>query len=438
MKKQIALMLLLSFCICFTVGCAAMKTGEVDSFQPAEEAYGLGEAMQVVTAKLVKSVGEKDAGKIAVADLIGPGGVISGLGEYLSDKVSVKLFESGRFPAFMERRQLKQVLAGIKMENSGYFDQETVSKFGKMIGVDCMVIGTIKDLGSYYDVTAKIVQSESGAILAVADVMLRRDTATDRLVAQQRTATLTIVVEPPVGGTVVAGGQQAALVKGTAAFTGIPYGECQVVIAPEGYETVRRSISIRSAVEVLSEKLRLTKSDVSFQVFPANAVLTVDGRRIALNPEGFARISGMEVRRHTYVAAAEGYADAAGDFDPEAGNHHVTIRLKEKPKSPPAGVFRAEGTASISYQCDPQTEKPCPPKTELKRRAVEVAKIFALQELSQQLGVEVGALSSAVSGRLAAEKVNTKSGAVLKGVKFSPPVVDGDELRIEILAEEKK
>lgn len=336
-------------------------TTDVKRSSPHPQTHSLNAAMPLLVDGLVTSLGQRQAGKITVADLIGPEDTITGLGEYISEKISVKLFSSGRFPDFMERRQLKQVIAAIKMENSGYFDRETASKFGKMIGVDAMVIGVVKDLGAYYDVTVKMVQSETGAVLAMSESMLAKDEATSKLTAMQGTTTLTVIVDPPTSGNVVAGGKQATLHNGTASFNGIPYGECTVVISPDGYETVRRSIPIRSATEVLAQKLIAKK-----------------------NP-----------------------------------------------------TFSAEGTASISYQCDPKIESPCPPPTELKRRAIKVAQIYALQSLSQRLGVDVNTLSNVANGRLAAETVTTSSGAVLTGIRFSPPVIKGDEVLVKIVARPK-
>ena len=355
MKNRIFAIISILLCISF-FGCV---TTDVKKTSQQPNTYFLTAATPMLADGLLNSLGERQAGKITVADLIGPGDAITGMGEHISEKISVKLFSSGRFSDFMERRQLKQVIAAIKMENSGYFDQETASRFGRMIGVDAMVVGTIQDLGTYFDVTVKIVQSETGTILAISDAIVAKDQTTAKLAAMKRTATLTIVVNPPTSGTVVAGGRQATLRNGTATFNGIPYGEYTVVISPDGYETVRKSVPIRAATEVLAEKLTARK-----------------------------RV-----------------------------------------------VFRAEGTASISYQCDPKTENPCPPQTELKRRAIEVAKIHALQTLSQRMGVDVNTLSNAASGRLASEKVTTRSGAAISDIRFSQPVIKGDEVLVEITAQ---
>lgn len=249
------------------------------------------------------------------------------LGEHISDKVSVSLFSSGVFSDFMERKQLKQVLLGLKSEHSGYFDQSTVQQFGKMIGVDSMVIGTIEDLGSVVDVTAKIVQSGSGRLLGMADVQLVKDVSVSKLLHKQRTAVLTISVDPPVDGTIVAEGKRGCLTGGMATLSGIPYGECQVLIQPEGHEAVYRNIDIRSNSETLGVRLESKRYEVRFQVNPPDASLTVDSKKIFLNPQGFANISDLEDREYSYVVGAKRHKNRLGTFNP-ANRQQVLINLE--------------------------------------------------------------------------------------------------------------
>jgi hypothetical protein len=100
-----------------------------------------------------------------------------------------------------------------------------------------------------------------------------------------------------------------------------------------------------------------------------------------------------------------------------------------------AKVFIGKGTASISYQCDQDTEKPCPPKTELKRRALEVAKIYAMQNICQQAGININSVMMVVSGRMKAGEIKTESGNKLKSLEFLDPVQGDDEISIKIVAE---
>lgn len=286
----------------------------------------LHEAGGLLADKLVASVRGGQVGKIAVADLIGPGEGITGLGEYLSDKASLALYSSGQFQEIMERKQLKQIILSHREELSGYFDPSTVKQFGKMIGVDAMVIGIIRDAGDFFDVTAKIVESETGRIRGMADVQLLKDGATATLVSEVRYATLTILVAPPVKGKVLAGGKESHLSNGTATFSGVPFGDCPIVIQPEGYDSVRKVITIRSRTETFSVSLEEKLFEVSFQVSPPDAVLTLNGEVIALNAQGFAKVGNLKMGPNSYTVRAKGYQEKLGSFDP-AFSGLITVSL---------------------------------------------------------------------------------------------------------------
>ena len=309
----------LSICLCLIVALVAAGCGPAGKNigpDTSPQAMPLGEGIKALAKGLCESSAGKPVGKITVADFLGPGSGIYVLGEHISDKVSVRLFASGTFTDFMERRQLKQVLQGLKDEHSGYFDPKTVQRFGSLIGVDSMVIGTIEDLGPVVDVTAKIIQSGTGRLLAMADVQIAKDDTVRGLLYKERTATLTVSVEPAVEGSVTAGQRQERLINGMATLKDIPYGPCQVFIQPQGYEPVRRSINIRSRTEALAVSLKSRRYDVSFQVVPPDASLTVDGQNIALNPQGYARLTDLKPGEHSFVAKAEGHRSCAGTFDP--------------------------------------------------------------------------------------------------------------------------
>ena len=98
-------------------GCAptAKVTITVSPSAPSyAKAQNLYDGIEAMAKKLISSSSEHQVGKIAVADLVGPGDMITGLGQHVADKVSLHLFSAGAFPDFMERRQLKHVLLSLK------------------------------------------------------------------------------------------------------------------------------------------------------------------------------------------------------------------------------------------------------------------------------------------------------------------------------------
>jgi hypothetical protein len=93
-----------------------------------------------------------------------------------------------------------------------------------------------------------------------------------------------------------------------------------------------------------------------------------------------------------------------------------------------------QGTASISYQCYPD-EKPCPPKTELRRRAIDAAKMMAMEDLATKTGVSLNAVNQVVSGRGGKKVINSKTSGQLRNLKFQEPLFGKDEVIVKLNAE---
>ena len=283
---------------------------------PPPDSLPLNEAVEQLGERLAASSVRFDIGRLAVADFIGPGGQITPLGEYVSDKLSVKLFSTGQFQDMMERRMLRQVLAGRKQEMTGYFDQSSVQEFGNMLGVDSMVVGTIQDLGGVYDITARIVESGTGRLQGLADVMMSRDAEVDRILSRPGTANLTIHVEPAVTGRVTVAGQSIDLVHGLALAEEVPYGSASVMVMAPGYETKRTSLNIRASQETLTLVLTPEKLAAAFQVVPPDATLVVNGDVVQLNPQGYAQVQDLLAGENSYQVLAKGFEQVSKTFNP--------------------------------------------------------------------------------------------------------------------------
>ncbi len=317
-RTRCLLMIFLFIIIMAAMGCAPTATGVKGAAAGPSSVAGARPVAAVVsslTADLT-AAGHPVSGSLAVADLVGPGEQVTGLGRFLAEKLSVSLFQSGSFDKVMERRQLRQVLESIRFEQSGYFDQQTVTQYGGLIGVENMVIGSVKTLGSVYDGRVKSVAVKRGALLAMADARLIKDEETQGLVADQRLGSLTVTVTPPVDGTVIVSGRRVPMKAGVALVTGLPYGSHPVIIQPQGYQQVCQSMMVKGPSAALGIELESRTWPVTFQVVPPDAVLVVDGRKIPLDDNGVARITSLAVGEHSYLARAAKYRTRTGSFNP--------------------------------------------------------------------------------------------------------------------------
>lgn len=128
--------------------------------------------------------------------------------------------------------------------------------------------------------------------------------------------------------------------------------------------------------------------------------------------------------------------ELAGKLCRSLKNMLLEAAAEDKPKnSGKTTTYTATGTASISYQYDPETEKVPPSPAELKRRAIRVARIHAMEAIGLKMGVEVESLNEVVMGRLKMRKVVTRSGKVLHNLKFHEPIISGDEVSVKVSAQ---
>ena len=154
--------------------------------------------------------------------------------------------------------------------------------------------------------------------------------------------------------------------------------------------------------------------------------LSVSGRKFS--GTGVSQLIGIEGVHQALLVALQ-------RIKPELKTQFCNEYENLLPEQCGKGLNRATGIASISYQC---VEEPCPPQSVLKLRATDVAKLVALDELSKILGVNVQSLKAVKSGRISKNEIETQSGGVLKGVRFSEPVFQGDEVSIVVTAKIEK
>ncbi len=75
----------------------------------------------------------------------------------------------------VERERIQWLLDEIELSNSGYVDQETAVRLGKLLGAHTIVLGSFMKLGKQMQLLARVVKVETGEIITVADVRGRKD-----------------------------------------------------------------------------------------------------------------------------------------------------------------------------------------------------------------------------------------------------------------------
>jgi len=116
-------------------------------------------------------VGERMSIAVLPFDSQGLSGEIGGID--LVDKLITGLVNSGRFKV-IERAQLEKILAEQKLGLTGIIDASTAAEIGKGIGVDAVVLGSVTRANNAVSVDARIIDTETAAIIAAKDAYTDR------------------------------------------------------------------------------------------------------------------------------------------------------------------------------------------------------------------------------------------------------------------------
>lgn len=91
------------------------------------------------------------------------------LGRVVAELMSVELAQRPPF-VVVERDRLDQVMREHRLADLGVIDEGTVSKFGKILGAESLVSGTVSAVGPRFLVTIRQVDVESGRVLSSGQV----------------------------------------------------------------------------------------------------------------------------------------------------------------------------------------------------------------------------------------------------------------------------
>lgn len=131
--------------------------------------------LKELASRLALRMREEGITRVAVLPVQDTSGRENGaFGNYLTEKLTVKLHEEN-VGKVVERTQLTRVTQEIVQTHAGAFDEGSVMRIGKLLGVEAVVTTIYADLGqSSIDVTSKLVRVETGEIVGAGTTALPR------------------------------------------------------------------------------------------------------------------------------------------------------------------------------------------------------------------------------------------------------------------------
>lgn len=159
----------------------------IEIFEVAEQ-YSIGQ----IVGEITDPIQEKDLAiplnsnyKIAVTQFSLPSNnsITENEAIYLQEKLIIALSKESNINV-VERAQLDQVLEEYKLNNSGLIDESTAAELGRLLGVNALIIGNFVSWGDYLELTAKMVEINTGIILSATQIKINNAKETETQVAQ--------------------------------------------------------------------------------------------------------------------------------------------------------------------------------------------------------------------------------------------------------------
>ncbi len=166
---------------------------------PAQQAGAvpLAQGVADLASQLAKSIPEGHPMTIAVTDFPQKK-QICGLGTFVAERLSTLMSRQPQC-RLIERHRLDQVLQELKLGMSELVDPEKARRLGQMLGVQGLVVGTMTDLGTTFDVDARIIDIQTDVSLPGASASIVKD-ETVRTLSADCAGSAMPSVTPEVGG----------------------------------------------------------------------------------------------------------------------------------------------------------------------------------------------------------------------------------------------
>lgn len=144
------------------------------SASPAFAQRLLADGIQDLAQQISTSATKSQKRKVAIVPFRELRGQPTVLGVYLSEELTTKLFQIGALDV-VERTLIDKILAELKLQSTGVIDPDTARKIGQIAGVEAIVTGTITDFPSSAAVNCRLIDVQTGRLIAAAQVELVKD-----------------------------------------------------------------------------------------------------------------------------------------------------------------------------------------------------------------------------------------------------------------------
>jgi TolB-like protein len=141
--------------------------------------------MSALSLSLARSIESKGKHRVAVVDFTDLQGNVTELGRYLAEELSVSLFNNAKGFEVIDRTHLNSIVQEHKLSAKGLIDPATARKLGEIVGADALVTGTLTPLGDSVRLTMKVIDANTGVLVAASVAEIPKIKAIDALLGSQ-------------------------------------------------------------------------------------------------------------------------------------------------------------------------------------------------------------------------------------------------------------
>lgn len=150
-------------------------------------ATDLKQGVEQLAQQLAATIPQGRKLRVAITDFPDLQGVTSDLGRYIPERLTTRLSGQDQTFQVIERRRLAHILDELKFSTSDLLvDQSKAKQFGKLVGVEAIVAGTLSDLGQSVDVDARIIEIDTGKVFPGVAVGITKDSSVQQMMERGR------------------------------------------------------------------------------------------------------------------------------------------------------------------------------------------------------------------------------------------------------------
>jgi TolB-like protein len=173
MRKQIFVSVVLTLLLVSTIIAQKSKSKNEPQPSPTPQVsleQRLGELSKDISDELT----HKQKTTVAIADFVDLNGNTSDFGKFLAEELVTRLYKTKKLKV-IERQRLDKVIAEQKLSLTEIIEVSSAKRIGRILGVDAIVAGTISELGNSFRINARIINTETGELLAAAGATIIKD-----------------------------------------------------------------------------------------------------------------------------------------------------------------------------------------------------------------------------------------------------------------------